>query len=202
MIAYLKGNLVHRTPAEAVVETAGGVAYQLAISLYTFGKLPENGEVRLLTHLVVKEDGHSLYGFADEGERQLFVLLIGVSGIGPGTARLLLSSLPAGELRAAIASENEAVLHAVKGIGPKSAKRLILELKDKVLKDGVGGFGESPANLPLSSGNKAREEALSALLALGFQKIPAQRVLNGLLKEQPSLSDPGTMVKLALKSLS
>jgi Holliday junction DNA helicase RuvA len=200
MIAYIKGNLVHRTPAEAIVETAGGVAYQMAISLYTFGKLPESGEVRLLTHLVVKEDGHSLYGFADEGERHLFVLLIGVSGIGPGTARLLLSSLPAAELRAAIASENETVLHSVKGIGPKSAKRLILELKDKVQKDGF--FEETAQNLPMGTGNKAREEALSALLALGFQKIAAQRVLNALLKEQPGISDPGTLVKLALKSLS
>lgn len=199
MIAYIKGNIVHRTPAEAIVETAGGVAYQVAISLYTFGRLPESGEVRLLTHLVVKEDGQSLYGFIEEAERQLFVLLISVSGVGPSTARLLLSSLPAAELRAAIASENEMVLHAVKGIGPKSAKRIILELKDKVLKD--GGMEEF-TGAGQSSGNKAREEALSALLALGFQKIAAQRALNALLKEQPTLSDPGTLVKLALKSLS
>lgn len=203
MIAYIKGILAQKTATEAIIETAGGLAYSVNISLFTYSRLPEEGaQVKILTHFVVKEDAHTLYGFAEESERQMFGHLLGVSGVGPNTARLLLSSVAPIDIKAAIIAENEMILHAVKGIGPKSAKRIILELKDKMLKD---GSIEPAGTLDLAvspGGNKAREEALSALLTLGFQRIPAQRVLNALIKESQGPLSVEQLVKMALQKLS
>ena len=131
MIEYLKGELALKTPTYVVIETSGGVAYRVQISLNTYAKIEKLEKVTLLTQQIIKEDAHLLFGFADELERHLFQLLISVSGVGPSTAQIVLSGMNANEARTAIATENEAAFGRVKGIGPKTAKRIILDLKDK-----------------------------------------------------------------------
>jgi holliday junction DNA helicase RuvA len=195
MITYLRGNITQKTPTYIVIEAAG-VGYLVHISLHTFSQIEKKEEVKILTHLNIKEDSHSLYGFAEETERSLFRHLISVSGIGPNTAQIMLSSLNPEELRSAIIGEQEQVFRAVKGIGPKMAKRIILDLKDKLVKDS----GDLPLTFP-SQNNTIREEALSALVALGFQKIAVQKALNHLLKDQ-SIQSVEQLIKLALKELS
>ncbi|HOY18872.1 MAG TPA: Holliday junction branch migration protein RuvA [Haliscomenobacter sp.] len=195
MIAYLRGNITQKTPTYIVVETAG-VGYLVHISLHTYSQIEKKDEVKILTHLNIKEDSHTLYGFAEETERSLFRHLISVSGVGPTTAQIMLSSLNPEELRAAIIGEQEQVFRAVKGIGPKMAKRIILDLKDKLIKDS----GDLPLTFP-SQNNTIREEALSALVALGFQKIAVQKALNHLLKDQ-AIQNVEQLIKLALRELS
>jgi len=195
MITYLRGSITQKTPTYIVIEAAG-VGYLVHISLHTFSQIEKNEEVKILTHLNIKEDSHSLYGFAEETERSLFRHLISVSGIGPNTAQIMLSSLSPEELRSAIIGEQEQVFRAVKGIGPKMAKRIILDLKDKLVKDS----GDLPLTFP-SQNNTMREEALSALLALGFQKIAVQKALNHLLKDQ-TIQSVEQLIKLALRELS
>jgi Holliday junction DNA helicase RuvA len=195
MITYLRGSITQKTPTYIVIEAAG-VGYLVHISLHTFSQIEKNEEVKILTHLNIKEDSHSLYGFAEETERSLFRHLISVSGIGPNTAQIMLSSLSPEELRSAIIGEQEQVFRAVKGIGPKMAKRIILDLKDKLVKDS----GDLPLTFP-SQNNTIREEALSALVALGFQKIAVQKALNHLLKDQ-SIQSVEQLIKLALRELS
>lgn len=195
MITYLRGNITQKTPTYIVIEAAG-VGYLVHISLHTFSQIEKKEEVKILTHLNIKEDSHSLYGFAEETERSLFRHLISVSGIGPNTAQIMLSSLNPDELRSAIIGEQEQVFRAVKGIGPKMAKRIILDLKDKLVKDS----GDLPLTFP-SQNNTIREEALSALVALGFQKIAVQKALNQLLKDQ-SIQSVEQLIKLALRELS
>jgi Holliday junction DNA helicase RuvA len=196
MITYLKGIIAFKTPTYIVVETAG-VGYYVHISLHTYAQVEKLETVKILTHLVVREDSHTLYGFAEEPERQLFMLLISVSGIGPSTAQVMLSSMTPDEVRSAIISENAAALARVKGIGPKTAKRIILDLKDKLVKDS----GETPLTI-LPQGNTIREEALSALVALGFSRIEVQKTLNKILKEQPAISNVEELIKMALRQLS
>lgn len=196
MISYLKGAITHKTPTYIIVETAG-VGYHVNISLHTYAQIEKLEQVKILTHLHVKEDSHTLYGFATDAERRLFVHLISVSGIGPTTAQIVLSYLNPDELRAAIIGENEAAFRSVKGIGPKTAKRLILDLKDKMLKDG----GEAPLTMSAAN-NTIREEALSALVTLGFPRIQAQKALNKALGEHPATTNVEELVKLALKQLS
>lgn len=196
MIHHIKGLITFKTPTYVVVE-AGGIGYQVFISLNTYARIESLEQVKLLTYFHVKEDAQSLFGFADEQERSLFVHLISVSGIGPTTAQLVLSSLSADEVRSAILSEDDGQFNRVKGIGPKTAKRIILELKDKVKKD----VGEDWAPIP-SANNTIRQEALSALLALGFSKIPVQKALNQILKENPSVESVEKLIKLALQHLS
>jgi Holliday junction DNA helicase RuvA len=196
MIHHIKGLITFKTPTYVVVE-AGGIGYQVFISLNTYARIESLEQVKLLTYFHVKEDAQSLFGFADEQERTLFVHLISVSGIGPTTAQLVLSSLNADEVRSAILSEDDGQFNRVKGIGPKTAKRIILELKDKVKKD----VGEDWAPIP-SADNTIRQEALSALLALGFSKIPVQKALNQILKENPSVGSVEKLIKLALQHLS
>jgi Holliday junction DNA helicase RuvA len=196
MIHHIKGLITFKTPTYVVVE-AGGIGYQVFISLNTYSRIESLEQVKLLTHFHVKEDAQTLFGFADEQERSLFVHLISVSGIGPTTAQLVLSALSADEVRSAILSEDDAQFNRVKGIGPKTAKRIILELKDKVKKD----VGEDWAPIP-SADNTIRQEALSALLALGFSKIPVQKALNQILKENPSVSSVEKLIKMALQHLS
>ncbi len=173
MIAYIKGKIIQKTPTEVLIETAAGLGYQVFISLNTYNKIAQQTELTLLTHFLVKEDSQTLYGFAEQDERSIFELLISVSGVGPSTARILLSTLSPAEVRQAIVGENIEVLKSAKGIGPKAAKRLILELKDKVLK----GSGDQSAALSstLTVDNSVREEALSALVALGFNKTLVQK---------------------------
>lgn len=196
MIHHIKGLITFKTPTYVVVE-AGGIGYQVFISLNTYARIESLEQVKLLTHFHVKEDAQTLFGFADEQERSLFVHLISVSGIGPTTAQLVLSALNADEVRSAILAEDDAQFNRVKGIGPKTAKRIILELKDKVKKD----VGEDWAPIP-SADNTIRQEALSALLALGFSKIPVQKALNQILKENPSVGSVEKLIKMALQHLS
>ncbi len=196
MIAYIKGEITYKSPTYILVET-GGIGYHVNISLNTYAQIEKLEKVQILTHLQVKEDSHTLYGFAEEAERSMFVLLISVSGIGPNTARVLLSSMKVDEARMAIVSENVAAFNKVKGIGPKTAKRIILDLKDKVIKES----GDTPMSIsPIN--NTIREEALSALVALQFPKIKVQKVLNKILQQQPNIGNVEEMIKLALKNLS
>ncbi|MFK7771857.1 MAG: Holliday junction branch migration protein RuvA [Saprospiraceae bacterium] len=196
MIAYIKGEITYKSPTYILVET-GGIGYHVNISLNTYAQIEKLEKVQILTHLQVKEDSHTLYGFAEEAERSMFVLLISVSGIGTNTARVLLSSMKVEEARMAIVSENVAAFNKVKGIGPKTAKRIILDLKDKVIKES----GDTPMSIsPVN--NTIREEALSALVALQFPKIKVQKVLNKVLQQQPNISSVEEMIKLALKNLS
>ena len=196
MITYLKGEITFKNPTFIIVET-GGIGYRVNISLNTYSQVEKLEKVKILTHLLIKEDSHTLYGFADETERRLFRHLISVSGIGPTTAQILLSSLQTDEVRAAIIGEDVAVFRKVKGIGPKTAKRIILDLKDKMLKEG----GDEPLTFSPKD-NTIRDEALSALVALGFQRIQVQKTLNKVLREKPSVSSVEDLIKLALKQLS
>lgn len=197
MIDFIKGQIVYKNPAFIVVETSGGVGYRLNISLNTYAKIEKEETVRLLTHVQIREDAHVLFGFAEETERALFQMLISVSGVGPATAQVLLSGMNADEVRSAILGENEAAFNKVKGIGPKTAKRIILDLKDKVKKDG----GET-VSLNLSSANNTmRDEALSALMALGFQRIAVQKVLNKILLEKASATVE-ELIKTAIRQLT
>ena len=197
MISYLKGAITFKSPVYIIVE-AGGVGYHVNISLNTYSRIHREESIKILTYLHIKEDSHTLFGFADDAERQLFVHLISVSGVGPSTAQVLLSALQPEEVRVAIIGEDVAAFRQVKGIGPKTAKRIILDLKDKMLRDSgaEGAITAPPAD------NTIREEALSALVALGFSKIPAQKALSRALREQMSVESAEELVKLALKLLS
>lgn len=195
MISYLKGPITFKNPAFIVVE-AGGIGYRVNISLHTYSKIEKSETIKILTHLQVKEDSHTLYGFAEEAERKLFRHLISVSGIGPSTAQTMLSAMTTDEARSAIIGENVAAFKTVKGIGPKTAKRLILDLKDKLLKDG----GEVPL-VVAGVDNTLRNEALSALVSLKFNKIKAQKVLSKILKENPQIKTVEELIKLALRQL-
>lgn len=196
MITYIKGVLTFKNPTFVVIET-GGIGYHVNISLNTYAQIEKSEQVRLLTHLQIKEDSHTLYGFADEAERKLFRLLISVSGVGPATAQIALSSLTPDQLRAAIIGEDVATFKSVKGVGPKTAKRIILDLKDKVLKDS----GETPI-LTTPQDNTMRTEALSALLALGFGRSQVQRVLNRIIREQGKVESAENLIKHALREMS
>lgn len=196
MITYIKGNITHKSPTYIVVE-AGGLGYHVNISLYTYARVEKLESVKILTYLHIKEDSHTLYGFADAAERSLFTHLISVSGIGPNTAQLMLSSLNPDELRAAIVGEDVNTLKRIRGIGPKTAKQAILDLKEKMLKDsGEALILASPQD------NTIREEALSALVALQINRIQAQKALNKALREKPGIASVEELIKLALKELS
>lgn len=200
MIAYIKGKITHKTQTEVIVETAGGIGYELNISVHTYQEIKDIEQVKMLTHFVVKEDSQTLYGFASEQERGMFRHLIGVSGVGPNTARILLSTFSAVELRGAIIAENITMLKTAKGIGPKAAKRMVLELKDKLLKD--SGAESLAIAQTLTNNNVVREEALAALVALGFNKMQVQKALNRILKQNPSIDDAGVLIKEALAQLA
>jgi Holliday junction DNA helicase RuvA len=193
MITHLRGKLIEKNPTELVVECAG-VGYLLHISLHTFSLLPSDEAISIYTHLQVKEDSHSLYGFMELSERAIFRLLISVSGIGANTARTMLSSLSPEELRDAIAVSNLGAIQSVKGIGLKTAQRVIIELKDKILKI----YGIDELSSPLDNTNK--EEALSALEVLGFIRKQSEKMVDKILREHPSLSVEN-IIKQTLKSL-
>jgi Holliday junction DNA helicase RuvA len=193
MITHLRGKLVEKNPTEIVVE-CGGVGYLVHISLHTYSLLPSEEAVSIYTHLQVKEDSHSLYGFMEVSERAIFRLLISVSGIGANTARTMLSSLSPEELRDAIAASNVGTIQSVKGIGLKTAQRVIIELKDKILKI----YDLEELSTPLDNTNK--EEALSALEVLGFARKQSEKIVEKILKASPSLSVED-IIKQTLKGL-
>lgn len=194
MFEYINGQLTGLTPANAVIE-AGSVGYFIHISLNTYSKINGKEQVKLFLHQVVREDAHLLYGFADKPERELFRFLISVSGIGSNTAMMMLSSLSPGEIRKAILEENVHLLKSIKGIGAKTAQRIIIDLKDKI--------GKSPASdkiLMTTTDNKIREEALSALMMLGFPRKSVETELDKIIKNNPGLAVE-QMIKMALKGL-
>jgi len=193
MIHHLKGQLIEKNPTYVVIE-CNGIGYSVNISLHTFSLISDSESVSLYTHLQVKEDSHTLYGFAEKSEREIFRLLISVSGVGTNTARMMLSSLQPREVTEAIASGNVPTIQSVKGIGAKTAQRIILDLKDKVLK--VLGDDE----VFISQSNTNKEEALSALEILGYNRRQAGKVVEKILKEDPE-STVESIIKLALKKL-
>jgi len=197
MINFIKGQLIEKFPTYIVLE-AHGIGYLIHISLNTFSALPERNsmDLKVLTYLNIKEDSHTLYGFMDEGERTLFTHLISVSGIGPGTGRMILSSMNPQEINQAIVQGDIQRLQKIKGIGAKSAQRIILEIQDKLKKEGISPVNFSPNH------NTISDEALQALIILGFQKVQAQKALEKVLEEnqQNSLA-LDTLIKLALKYL-
>lgn len=198
MIAYVNGEITFKTPTYIIVE-ANGIGYHINITLNTYARIEKLERVKILTHFHVKEDQQTLYGFAENTERQLFLHLLSVSGIGPNTARVMLSSMTTDELRAAIISENVAAFKKVKGVGPKTAKRLIIDLKDKLLKEsGEEGIATSMA---ATADNTLRQEALSALVALGYLKIQAQKALNTVIKSKPDIDSVEKLIKFALSEL-
>jgi Holliday junction DNA helicase RuvA len=200
MIAYIKGKISYKSPTDLIVE-ANGIGYRIFITVNTFRQLGTATDVQLLTHYLVKEDGHYLYGFLEAEELNIFEHLISVSGVGPSTARLMLSAMSPKDIRTAIIAENENILKSAKGIGVKSAKRIIVELKDKLLKDS-GAVSDAIAASMLNSENPVREEAISALITLGFMRPNVQKVINAILKENPKIDDSGELIRIALGQLS
>jgi Holliday junction DNA helicase RuvA len=173
-----------------------GVGYEVQISLNTYSRIQGLENCKLLTYLHIKEDAHTLYGFADEAERSMFQLLIGVSGIGASTARMMLSSLQPEDIQRAIAMENEKMLESIKGIGAKTAKRIILELKDKIRK-----HKDTGPQLSVAANNTLSEDALNALVTLGIARNVAEQAIQRVLKTEPLLQDLEGLIKKSLKSL-
>ncbi|NHN27476.1 Holliday junction branch migration protein RuvA [Flavobacterium jejuense] len=193
MITHIQGRLVEKTPTEVVID-CNGIGYHVNISLHTFSLIPNEEKIKLFTFLQIKEDAHTLYGFVEKQERELFKLLISVSGVGASIARTMLSSLAPQQIIQAIASNDVATVQSIKGIGAKTAQRVILDLKDKVLK--VYALDE----VSLVSNNTNKEEALSALEVLGFARKTAEKVVEKVVKEDPNASVEN-LIKQALKNL-
>ena len=193
MIHHLKGKLVEKNPTYVIIECEG-VGYFVNISLHTFSKLADIENISLFTHLQIKEDSHTLFGFSEKSEREIFRLLLSVSGIGSSTARTMLSSLSPGQIRDAIGNGDVPTIQGIKGIGAKTAQRVILDLRDKILK--VYDIDEVSSN----SNNTNKEEALSALEVLGFARRQSERIVDKVLAQDSSLSVEN-IIKLALKNL-
>ena len=199
MIDYIQGELTELTPAIAVVEAAG-VGYAMNISLNTFTAIQGKKEVKLYVHEAIREDAHVLFGFAAKKEREMFLLLITVSGVGPNTARMVLSSMSPAELCNSISTGNERMIKTIKGIGLKTAQRIIVDLRDKIVTLGItqeipaGGSIEQPVN------NQVKDEAVSALTMLGFSPAPSQKVVVKILQDNPAMPVE-LVVKMALKMI-
>ena len=193
MITHLKGKLVEKSPTNVVIEV-NGIGYWVNISLTTFSQIHDNENIKLFTHLQIKEDSHSLYGFYSKKEREIFRLLISVSGIGTSTARTMLSSLDPQQVVEAISTNNVSIVQSVKGIGSKTAQRLIIELRDKILK--IYDLDETYVN----SNNTTREEALSALEVLGINKKSSERLVDKIIKENQDISVE-EIIKETLKNI-
>ncbi len=193
MIEYIKGNITQITPTSLIIET-GGIGYFLNISVSTFSRLEGRSEYKILVHEVIREDSHQLFGFADNDERNIFRLLISVTGVGANTARMMLSSVNPAEIEKAVLGSDVNLLKSVKGIGLKTAQRIIVDLKDKVGKH--AGSGEIFA----FADNTKREEALSALVMLGFAKSTVAKVIEKIARENKDLTVE-EMIKMALKNL-
>ena len=193
MITHIQGKLVEKNPTDVVID-CNGVGYVLNISLHTYSKIPDGEHLKLYTHLQIKEDAHTLYGFSSLAERNIFRLLISVSGIGASIARTMLSSLTPKQVIEGIASNDIALIQGIKGIGAKTAQRVIIDLKDKVLK--IYDIDE----VSVSKGNTNKDEALSALEVLGFVRKQAERVVDKIVMSQPD-ANVETIIKQALKNL-
>jgi Holliday junction DNA helicase RuvA len=193
MITHLKGKLIEKNPTNIVVD-CNGVGYSVNISLHTFSQLPSGENVKLFIHLQVREDSHTLFGFSSKVEREVFRLLISVSGIGASIARTMLSTLSPEQVMEAITQNNIAVIQSVKGIGAKTAQRVVLDLKDKIIK--IYGLDE----VSLVSNNTNRNEALSALETLGFARKQVEKVCDDIVNKNPNASVE-TIIKQALKNL-
>lgn len=196
MIDYLKGEITELTPASVTVECSG-VGFFVNISLNTYSALQGKKTTKIYIHEAIREDAHVLYGFADKHEREIFLHLISVSGVGPSTGRMILSSLSSEEVEATIASENAATLQTVKGIGVKTAQRIIIDLKDKIKYTGSGDTVKVPAAM-FAAG--AAQEAVSALVMLGFTKANSEKVVAKIAKEKPDLPLE-SIIKESLKRL-
>jgi len=194
MYAYLQGKFTFKNPAQLYVDV-NGVGYEVNISLNTYGAVQNLADGRLYTYLQVKEDGHTLFGFFDKIEKEIFVQLISVSGIGAATARMMLSHMKPDEVKRAILQGNVKLLESIKGIGKKTAERLVLELRDKV------GKGTPDVNTTIVAGNSLQQDALNALVALGISKQQAESALQKLNNAQPSINNLEELIKKALKSI-
>ena len=198
MIEYIRGELVETTPALAVID-CNGIGYAINISLNTYSAIQGKPNVKLYIYEAIREDAHVLFGFSTKQERELFLLLISVSGIGGNTARMILSALSPSELCNVICSGNDKLLKGVKGIGLKTAQRIIVDLKDKIAATGMETVAGSVATLsPVHS--EVHDEAIAALTMLGFAQAPSQKVVTAILKEEPTLTVE-KVIKLALKRL-
>ena len=195
MIAFLSGRILFKNPTQLIVDVQG-VGYEVNISLYTYGQLGDSEAVKLHTYLSVREDAQVLYGFANLLEKEVFLLLISVQGIGPNTARTILSYATPDELQRAIASGNEADIRRIKGVGPKTAQRLILELRDKFNK--LAGLEGSAV---LSVGNNIKEEALMALVTLGFPRPQMDKILTQMVQQAARPLTVEELIKKALRSV-
>jgi len=191
MITQIRGRLIEKSPTELVVD-CNGIGYSINISLNTFSKIGNEENIKLYTHLIIKEDSHSLYGFFEKSERSLFKLLISVSGVGASTGRIMLSSLTPNEIVSAIMTENVQVIQSIKGIGLKTSQRVILELKDKVL---LEGSEQQELNL-----NNESSEAASALEVLGYSQKQTSKILSKIITENPGINVE-TLIKKALNKL-
>lgn len=195
MIAYIDGKLTHKDPTYVIIDV-NGVGYQIRISLNTYAKLTEGERCKLHTFLHIKEDAHTLYGFSELAEKTVFLLLISISGVGPGTGLMIVSSLTVTEIQQAIVREDVRTIQNVKGIGAKTAQRIILELKDKFKKDTLAELG----NNSYVANNTNRSEALSALVTLGFARNVAEKTLDGIIKRDGSNLSVEDLIKKALKT--
>ncbi len=196
MIAFLEGIIVELNPALVVVNVQG-VGYEVRVSVRTYTQLKGQTKCKLNTFLSIKEDAHTLFGFFDLEEKKSFLDLISISGVGPGTALTVLSSLSFDELNTAILKEDLKTIQSIKGIGLKTAQRIILELKDKVKKDGIVGLSQ---NINLNSHSAMRQDALAALVSLGIPKASAERTIDTILKTHDSTITTEQIIKIALKS--
>ena len=192
MIEYIKGEVIEAQPAYAVIE-AHGIGFGMSVTLNTYSAIQGKETARLWTYESIREDAYVLYGFATEDERAMFMMLIGVSGVGPATARMILSQMTVAELRDVIAGGDEGALRRVKGIGQRTAQRIIVDLRDRV------GGDEGQTGLTTAK-NGVREEAMGALTMLGFAPAPTAKVVNAILKANPSMSVE-EVVKAALKQI-
>jgi len=195
LIAYLEGKLTMKSPTSVFIDV-GGIAYAVNISLHTYGKLEELDKAKLFTHMIVRETEQSLYGFFDLEERELFSKLIQVKGIGPNTARVILSYMTPQETKSAILHDNVPAFKKVKGVGPKTAQQIILDLKNKIAKESL----EGDTSIKIVS-NSIREEAISALIALGFQKSRVAKTVDKSLSQDASLDQVENLIKAVLKQL-
>jgi Holliday junction DNA helicase RuvA len=193
MITHIQGILVEKTPTQVVID-CGGVGYHINISLHTYSLLPSTDFIKLFTYLQIKEDSHTLFGFIEKSEREIFKMLLSVSGIGASIARTMLSSLEPKQIINAIASGDVLIIQSIKGIGTKTAQRVILDLKDKMLK--LYDIDE----VSISQSNTNRDEALSALEVLGFIRKASERIVEKIVKENPD-SSVEFIIKQALKNL-
>ncbi|MFT3910576.1 MAG: Holliday junction branch migration protein RuvA [Ferruginibacter sp.] len=194
MYAYLQGKFTYKSPAQVYIDV-NGVGYEVNISLNTYTSIQSLSEGKLFTWLQVKEDGHVLFGFFDAAEKEIFLLLISVSGIGAATARMMLSSMRPEEVNKAIVQGNIKLLESVKGIGKKTAERLVLELKDKINKQAV-----SSGNVYLK-GNTLEQDALTALTALGISRVQAEQSIQKIIRSEPDISNLEELIKKALKAI-